>query len=564
MEGSIMKQKMFRLVGKKTLFLVAFLCICLAQVKSAASVVTITTVNQDTVEFDVTTSTKTLRSGRFSQVTFIFNSQFGGNQSIFFKIPAEILADENQHTSYVQRQASLLCEEVSRQQQQKAKICTAFLLQLALLGKDRALDELSRYVRDWDIGTPLICEDDSGNLLSWRDYCFAPDKIPGVTPANMLDVNENPSEDPTSIYEIFYFARSQQTSVAPQAPLASSLAQSPLPAELRARTLELEERLFSCERRMGLESGEMRHLINQLQQETSQLKDQNARLQQETSRLESQSALLYQRIDQLEARIAQLSTSPAGSAQAPNSPASSPVRPAPPPAPQLATPVLKQKNGQPITAIGQEVDFVGTCGYQGIGTPPEHQQDQTDTWMVVKVVKIDGNDHAMVVKQNPITVQRYKAGGGEARYDQSDLKVSLASWYSMVASKRIGSFPVSDFVLPVKLNGESQSTPFGRNLSDQSHYPTTVDPTGSVQAFVPSYPDLNPDMEEYIAVGKDTWTNFVSGFSNSGGQYPNLTWLRSPLDIHIGAAGVNYAGHIYSYSVLYITFALRPAFWVNI
>jgi hypothetical protein len=231
--------------------------------------------------------------------------------------------------------------------------------------------------------------------------------------------------------------------------------------------------------------------------------------------------------------------------------------------PPTLTPIIRQTNGRPVTAIGQLVNFVGTYGYQGIGTPPEHQRDQTDTWMVVKI----NGRQAIIIKKNPIPVQMYnKAGRSEARYDQSDLKVSLVSWYPIVASKRIGGFTVSDHVRPVKLNGESQSTPFGRNLSDQSHYPTTVDPGGSDSFFVPSFIDVSPNMCDYVAVGKDVWTSFVSGSSNSGNQHPSYThtWLRSPLRFHHDAAGVDTAGSVDYYLVYNHNLALRPACWVNI
>ncbi|MDR1521841.1 MAG: hypothetical protein LBS28_03165 [Streptococcaceae bacterium] len=95
---------------------------------------------------------------------------------------------------------------------------------------------------------------------------------------------------------------------------------------------------------------------------------------------------------------------------------------------QLAArrPVLRQKNGLPVTACGQIVEFVGTSGFRGVNTPPEHQTNLTDEWMVMQV----NGYQALIMKKNPIAVQKYKVGGTEARYDQSDIKVSVDAWFS--------------------------------------------------------------------------------------------------------------------------------------
>ncbi|MDR1473917.1 MAG: hypothetical protein LBI41_05150 [Lactobacillales bacterium] len=232
---------------------------------------------------------------------------------------------------------------------------------------------------------------------------------------------------------------------------------------------------------------------------------------------------------------------------------------------QVASAVtLKQKNGQPIMAIGQLVNFVGTCGYQGIGTPPEHQQDQTDTWIVMKIK----GRQAIIIKQNPIAVQMYnKAGERFAIYANSDIKQTISSWWSVACSQRIDGIPAQNYALPVKLNGENQCNPFKFCIADQSKYETTVDPNPQniTKAFVPSLIDVNSNPKNYyVDAGEVAWTSFVSGFSRSGGQYPNITWLRSPLRIHLNAAVISDDGATYSSAVHYKSLALRPACWINI
>ncbi|MDR0614898.1 MAG: hypothetical protein LBF82_02950 [Lactobacillales bacterium] len=227
---------------------------------------------------------------------------------------------------------------------------------------------------------------------------------------------------------------------------------------------------------------------------------------------------------------------------------------------------LKQQNGESITAIGQLVEFVGTCGFSGIGTPPEHQNYQTDIWMVVKI----NGGQAIIIKQNPIAVQMYnKAGKGFAIYANSDIKQSVSSWWSVTCPQRIGGRQAQDYALPVKLNGENQCNPFRFCIADQSKYETTVDsnPQNITKAFVPSLIDVNSRPESsnyYIDVGKDAWTNVMSGFPSSGNQYPCITWLRSPINGHDNAASVHSVGDISGNFVSGPNFALRPAFWINI
>ncbi|MDR0605771.1 MAG: hypothetical protein LBG80_15870 [Bacteroidales bacterium] len=228
---------------------------------------------------------------------------------------------------------------------------------------------------------------------------------------------------------------------------------------------------------------------------------------------------------------------------------------------------LKQKNGQPVTAIGQLVDFVGTCGFSGIGTPPEHQQDQTDTWMVVKI----NGGQAIIIKQNPIAVQMYnKAGERLAIYANSDIKQTVSRWWSVACSQRIDGIPAQNYALPVRLNGENQCNPFRFCIADQRKYETTVDsnPQNTTKAFVLSAIDAksNPEGSNYyVDAGEVAWTSFVSGFSQSDSQYPNITWLRSPLldsnrAAHIGGGAGDVGGNDGSL----LNLALRPACWINI
>jgi hypothetical protein len=225
--------------------------------------------------------------------------------------------------------------------------------------------------------------------------------------------------------------------------------------------------------------------------------------------------------------------------------------------------VVRRQDGSPVTKLGQLVTFVGTGGYNGVGTLPDHQADAEDTWLVMRV---NGNQ-ALIMKQNPIAVQVY--GDSEARYSTSRIKSSVDAWWDMVKGTLIGSFPVESYTLPVKLNGEGQSSPHGfKNLADQSHYKSEVDPQGSVRAFVPSWIDIDSNFDTIPDVGREDWRAFVSGFSDGGGQYPNLTWLRSPAanagcSNHI--AYVVYSdGFVYGFDVNVHNVGVRPALWVRV
>jgi hypothetical protein len=228
---------------------------------------------------------------------------------------------------------------------------------------------------------------------------------------------------------------------------------------------------------------------------------------------------------------------------------------------------LKQKNGQPVTAIGQLVDFVGTCGFSGIGTPPEHKDDQTDTWMVVKI----NGGQAIIIKQNPIAVQIYnKAGKGLAIYANSDIKQTVNSWWRVACSQRIDGIPAQKYALPVILNGENQCNPFRFCIDDQSKYETTVDPNPQniTKTFVPSLIDVNsrPEGSNFrIDVEEAAWTSFMSDFSR-GNQYPHHTWLRSPLYYAsgVGAAFVSEAGSVRNALTSLHYVALRSACWIRI
>lgn len=263
-----------------------------------------------------------------------------------------------------------------------------------------------------------------------------------------------------------------------------------------------------------------------------------------------------------------------------------------------AIPVVCQINGQPVTKRGQLVIFAGTNGCSGMNTPAEHQIDPIDTWLVMQVER----GRALLMKQHPIAVQEYKHNEHAiARYDQSDIKASVANWWSMVSGLRLGDFSIQDYVLPVKLNGENKSSvgvdidfssPDDIDRSIQSKYKTTVDPSGSVYAFVPSYIDVNAAISGCVDVGEIVWTSFIASpplpepplreseaaiqergvirFTNA-----NYTHLRSPLHApwYDEESKFGIAAYITSFGFItsggegvpmYANLGVRPACWVNI
>jgi hypothetical protein len=234
-------------------------------------------------------------------------------------------------------------------------------------------------------------------------------------------------------------------------------------------------------------------------------------------------------------------------------------------------PRLMQKDGQPVSECGQIVEFIGTSGFGGVNTPPEHQADLLDDYMVMQIEERPEGRQALIMKKNPIAVQKYKEGGTEARYDQSDIKVSVETWYRGLPPTRINGVPFRDYVLPVFLHGASQSAPFGYNFADQSNYRSVVDlQRGEKQAFVPSLIDV-VSREFTLYAGRDNWRQLVFDFSayNKAVYCLTVSWLRSPSFENSGsfiAVGIidgngacgSYVG-CYSYSE-----GIRPAYWVRI
>ncbi|MDR1473638.1 MAG: hypothetical protein LBI41_03670 [Lactobacillales bacterium] len=292
-----------------------------------------------------------------------------------------------------------------------------------------------------------------------------------------------------------------------------------------------------------------------------------------------------------------------------------------------AIPVVRQVNDQPVTKRNQLVTFAGTNGYAGINTPAEHQNDPTDTWLVMQVER----NHALIIKQNPIAVQEYKHNGHAiARYNQSDIKASVEAWWSMVNGVRLDAFPIQDYTLPVKLNGENQSdvsnSAIFRHSSSsssrtpgivliQGQYKTTIDPSENVYAFIPSYIDVSTAISAHVDVGESVWTSFVAAPPPPEKKSPSepplslaerrildilheveeirtqeavsaetgvirctdlyCTHLRSPLNApwydeegkHGIAAYITPSGSITSGGTgvpMYAHFGVRPACWVNI
>ncbi|MDR1012789.1 MAG: hypothetical protein LBL38_00795 [Lactobacillales bacterium] len=272
-----------------------------------------------------------------------------------------------------------------------------------------------------------------------------------------------------------------------------------------------------------------------------------------------------------------------------------------------AIPIVRQINGQPVTKLGQRVIFAGANGYKGVNTPAEHQTDATDIWLVMQVER----NCALILKQNPIAIQEYQHQSNIARYDRSDIKKSVTAWWSMVNNVRLNDFSIQDYTLLVKLNGENRSnvnaditdiTDFDDDDYDspihiQSRYKTTVDPNGSVYAFVPSYIDVNTTISGHVDVGDSIWSNFVVEPHEESPESldprllqmrdmldedrevgvirctdANCTHLRSPLYKHFYSEDCGIAAYITASGSIssgddvpmIAHFGVRPACWVNI
>jgi hypothetical protein len=174
--------------------------------------------------------------------------------------------------------------------------------------------------------------------------------------------------------------------------------------------------------------------------------------------------------------------------------------------------------------------------------------------------------YAFIIKQNPIAVQRYRATGREAIYNQSDIKASVAAWQTHLGTRAVAfnGLPFTDYMCPVTLHGTGQSSPFKRNQADQSNYRSVVDlANGAIQFFVPSFIDVSQGING-LDVGPDVWKPFVVDFSTDSERYPQYTWLRSPLDFTYYAACIAYDGNVDGGIAGDYSFGLRPACWVKI
>ncbi|MDR0691126.1 MAG: hypothetical protein LBF32_03665 [Streptococcaceae bacterium] len=223
---------------------------------------------------------------------------------------------------------------------------------------------------------------------------------------------------------------------------------------------------------------------------------------------------------------------------------------------------LLQPNGLAVTKPGQLVTFVGTNGFNGVNTPLFHRDDPTDIWIVMQIK----GDHALIIKQNPIAVQKYKAQGFEARYDQSDIKTSVTTLYSnLPLDLKINGVDFHEYIFPVILHGEHQSRPYESNIIDQVNYQSSIDlDFGTIQAFVPSFIDVNQEINYCLDVDKDMWQDFISEFPSQGNLHSRFTWLRSPLYFFGNAANIG-NNNIYSSSINNNNnFGVRPAFWIRV
>ncbi|MDR1012903.1 MAG: hypothetical protein LBL38_01380 [Lactobacillales bacterium] len=431
-----MKQKEFKKVIPLVLILMSFICLnCLK-----AKAVVVQTPEGRQIDFQVIKQSETSTQGPLDRITFIFKSPYH-NCTHIFEIPKEIAdASEDVQQNYVKWIVFPLCESAPPELREKSRICTLFLLQLALFDRQRAEAELTRWIQTWKIGTPLYSLKE-GDFTRYQDYFLSDAEFPGVTPENMF--NERTLTNPMSIYEIFYFARTTISA----------------PASQRA--------------------------------------------------------------------------------------------------------VLRQTNGGKVTARGQRVTFVGTSGYQGANTPIAHQNNLTDNWLVVQVK----GGRALIIKQNPIAVQRYQATGDEAIYDQSDIKASVAAWQDYLGTNAVefADLPFTSYMCPVTLYGTKQSSPNMRKSNHQCNYCSVVGPSsGAIQFFVPSLIDVAQKADGTLDVGAETWVSFITDFGDSGGLHPHHTWLRSPLGATSSAATISYGGRVGYYGVYTSCCGVRPACWVKI
>ncbi|MDR1473701.1 MAG: hypothetical protein LBI41_04005 [Lactobacillales bacterium] len=209
---------------------------------------------------------------------------------------------------------------------------------------------------------------------------------------------------------------------------------------------------------------------------------------------------------------------------------------------------------------------MGTNGYNGINTPANHQNDEKDKWFVIRLenksqTAIKG---ALIIKQNPIAIQRYKFKGFKARYDQSDIKISVTTWYSgLPVDLKINGVDFHEYILPVTLHGEDKSSPYEPSIIDQRNYRSLIDlDLGTIQAFVPSFIDISPRINYSLDIDGAIWRNFISEFPSHGNLHPYFTWLRSPLYFFGNAA--NIGNNICSSSINNSQFGVRPAFWVKV
>jgi hypothetical protein len=175
------------------------------------------------IDFKVIKHSKTSTQGDFERIFFTFNSSYHKCTRIF-KIPKEIAdASEDVQQDYVERTSSSLCESAPPEFREKSQICTCFLLQLALFDRQRAEAELTRWIQTWQIGTQLFFERGS---TCYQGYSLVGGKLPGVTPEIMF--KERALTNPTSIYEIFYFAKSTVPASARQGEQAPIIKQDPI------------------------------------------------------------------------------------------------------------------------------------------------------------------------------------------------------------------------------------------------------------------------------------------------------------------------------------------------
>jgi hypothetical protein len=230
--------------------------------------------------------------------------------------------------------------------------------------------------------------------------------------------------------------------------------------------------------------------------------------------------------------------------------------------------VLYQQNGQPITAIGQLATFVGTCGFQAQGTPTEHKDDPTDTYVVMR---LEDGKYALIMKENPIAVQDYTKPGGctQAIYKESGIKETVEAWYDTIKSLEINGHQIGHYALPVRLDGEERADLTSRESPDQQLYKSQVDMRrGTARAFIPSFIDVIGQDGRHNTCHSRSGVAFLEG--NMGNNDWGDTWLRSPLgssalaaDI-CGTCGTIPCSGSNGVSLSGRARGVRPAFWVAI